>query len=176
MYYENGFAIVGVGCRFPGGIESLDGLWDVLAKGADVVTNVPDSRFSIRRYWHPERQAPGRTCTTAAGIVGDIKAFDAAFFGMSPKEAEALDPQQRMVLEMAWEAFEDAGIKPSSVAGTNAAVYIGAASTDMGMIHSDDLSVTGPYGMTGTSLSIIANRLSYYFDLHGPSMTIDTAC
>lgn len=176
MYYKNGFAIVGIGCRFPGGIESLDGLWDVLSKGTDVVTSIPEDRFSIQRYWHPERQAPGRTCTTAAGIVGDIKAFDAAFFGMSPKEAEALDPQQRMVLEMAWEAFEDAGIKPSSVAGTNTAVYIGAASTDMGMIHSDDLSVTGPYGMTGTSLSIIANRLSYYFDLHGPSMTIDTAC
>lgn len=176
MYYENGFAIVGIGCRFPGGIESLDSLWEVLSKGTDVVSNVPEDRFSIRRYWHPDRQAPGRTCTTSAGIVGDVKQFDAAFFSMSPKEAEALDPQQRMVLEMAWEAFEDAGIKPSSVARSNAAVYIGAASTDMGMIHSDDLSVTGPYGMTGTSLSIIANRLSYFFDLHGPSMTIDTAC
>lgn len=176
MYYKNGFAIVGIGCRFPGGIASLDGLWDVLSKGADVVSNVPEERFSMRRYWHPDRQAPGKTCTTAAGIVGDVKQFDAAFFSMSPKEAEALDPQQRMVLEMTWEAFEDAGIRPSSVAGSNAAVYIGAASTDMGMIHSDDLAVTGPYGMTGTSLSIIANRLSYFFDLHGPSMTIDTAC
>ena len=99
MYYKNGFAIVGIGCRFPGGIASLDGLWDVLSKGADVVSNVPEERFSMRRYWHPDRQAPGKTCTTAAGIVGDVKQFDAAFFSMSPKEAEALDPQQRMVLE-----------------------------------------------------------------------------
>ena len=176
MIYDKGFAIVGIGCRFPGGIDSLDGLWKVLSEGTDVVTSIPGERFDLGRYWHPDRKAPGRTCTTSAGIVGDLTQFDATFFGMSPKEAEALDPQQRMVLEMAWEAFEDAGIPPSSVAGTKAAVYVGAASTDMGMIRSDDPAVTGPYGMTGTSLSIIANRLSYFFDLHGPSMTIDTAC
>lgn len=176
MVYEKGFAIVGIGCRFPGGVTSLDGLWNVLANGMDVVTSVPRERFDIGRYWHPDRKASGRTCSVNAGIVGDIKKFDAAFFGMSPKEAEALDPQQRMVLEMAWEAFEDAGIAPSEAAGTKTAVYIGAASTDMGMIHADDPCVTGPYAMTGTSLSIIANRLSYFFDLHGPSMTIDTAC
>lgn len=176
MIYDKGFAIVGIGCRFPGGIDSLDGLWKVLSEGTDVVTSIPGERFDLGRYWHPDRKAPGRTCTTSAGIVGDLTQFDATFFGMSPKEAEALDPQQRMVLEMAWEAFEDAGIPPSSVAGTKAAVYVGAASTDMGMIRSDDMAVTGPYGMTGTSLSVIANRLSYFFDLHGPSMTIDTAC
>lgn len=176
MFYEEGFAIVGIGCRFPGGINSLDSLWDVLAKGEDVVTEVPAERFDIKRYWHPDRSAPGRTCTVSAGIAGDVTQFDAAFFGMSQKEVEALDPQQRMVLEMTWEAFEDAGIKPSSMAGTKTAVYMGAASTDMGIAHSDDLCATGPYGMTGTSLSIIANRVSYFFDLHGPSMTIDTAC
>lgn len=176
MVYSKGYAIVGIGCRFPGGINSLDNLWKVLSSGMDVVTSIPEERFDLGRYWHPDRKAPGRTCTTSAGIVGDLTSFDASFFGMSPKEAEALDPQQRMMLEMAWEAFEDAGIPPSSAAGTKTAVYVGAASTDMGMIRSDDLAVTGPYGMTGTSLSIIANRLSYFFDLHGPSMTIDTAC
>lgn len=176
MVYDKGFAIVGIGCRFPGGVTSLDGLWDVLAGGMDVVTSVPGERFDLARYWHPGRKAAGRTCSVSAGIVGDVRKFDAAFFGMSPKEAEALDPQQRMVLEMAWEAFEDAGIPPSEAAGSRTAVYVGAASTDMGMIHADDPGVTGPYAMTGTSLSIIANRLSYFFDLHGPSMTIDTAC
>lgn len=176
MVYEKGFAIIGIGCRFPGGVTSLDGLWTVLTEGMDVVTSVPEERFDISRYWHPDRKASGRTCSVSAGIVGDVKKFDAAFFGMSPKEAEALDPQQRMVLEMAWEAFEDAGIAPSKIAGSKTAVYIGAASTDMGMVHADDSCVTGPYAMTGTSLSIIANRLSYFFDLHGPSMTIDTAC
>lgn len=176
MVYEKGFAIVGIGCRFPGGVTSLEGLWNVLSGGMDVVTSVPGERFDLARYWHPDRKAYGRTCSVSAGIVGDVKKFDAAFFGMSPKEAEALDPQQRMMLEMAWEAFEDAGIAPSEAAGSKTAVYVGAASTDMGIIHADDPSMTGPYAMTGTSLSIIANRLSYFFDLHGPSMTIDTAC
>ena len=175
MVYEKGFAIVGIGCRFPGGVTSLEGLWNVLSGGKDVVTSVPGERFDLARYWHPDRKASGRTCSVSAGIVGDVKKFDAAFFGMSPKEAEALDPQQRMMLEMAWEAFEDAGIAPSEAAGSKTAVYVGAASTDMGIIHADDPSMTGPYAMTGTSLSIIANRLSYFFDLHGPSMTIDTA-
>lgn len=176
MVYEKGFAIVGIGCRFPGGVTSLEGLWNVLSGGKDVVTSVPGERFDLARYWHPDRKASGRTCSVSAGIVGDVKKFDAAFFGMSPKEAEALDPQQRMMLEMAWEAFEDAGIAPSEAAGSKTAVYVGAALTDMGIIHADDPSMTGPYAMTGTSLSIIANRLSYFFDLHGPSMTIDTAC
>lgn len=176
MYYENGFAIVGVGCRFPGDVATLDDLWQVLSRGLDVVTEVPEERFDLRRYWHASRKTPGRTCTVSAGVVGDLRQFDAAFFGMSPKEAEALDPQQRMILEMAWEAFEDAGIAPSSVRGSRTAVYVGAAATDMGMIHADDPAVMGPYSMTGTSLSIIANRLSYFFDLHGPSLTLDTAC
>ena len=170
------FAIVGVGCRFPGGIDSLDKLWSTLSDGCDVVTQIPDDRFDIRRFWHEDREMPGHACTFKAGVVGDVSRFDAAFFNMSAKEARMLDPQQRLILEMAWEAFEDAGIRPSSMAGSKTAVYIGAASTDMGMLHTDDMCLTNPYTMTGTSLSIIANRVSYFFDLHGPSMTIDTAC
>ena len=96
MVYEKGFAIVGIGCRFPGGVTSLDGLWKVLTNGMDVVTSVPQERFDIGRYWHPDRKASGRTCSVSAGIVGDVRKFDAAFFGMSPKEAEVLDPQQRI--------------------------------------------------------------------------------
>lgn len=176
MSLKKSFAIIGIGCRFPGGINSLDKLWETLSQGMDVVSQVPNERFDIKRYWHPDRQAPSSTCTVSAGIVDNIKMFDPGFWGMSPKEAEMLDPQQRMVLEMTWEAFEDAGISPSSMAGSKTAVYIGAASTDMGMAHADDLALMGPYSMTGTSLSIIANRVSYMFDLHGPSMTIDTAC
>ena len=176
MFYKNGFAIIGGGCRFPGGINSLDGLWRVLSDGVSVVGPVPEERFDLRRWWHPDRNAPGRSCVLKAGIVGDLRNFDPAFFGMSQKEAEALDPQQRMMLEMTWEAFEDAGIKPSSAAGTKTAVYVGAASADMALSHSDDPCLSGPYSMTGTQLSIIANRISYFFDLHGPSMTVDTAC
>ncbi len=173
---ENSFAIVGLGCRFPGGLASLDELWAALSEGCDKVGPLPPDRFDLKRFCHPDRRAPGRTVAPAAGIVGDLKGFDAAFFGMSVKEAEALDPQQRLILEMAWEAFEDAGIRPRDAAGTKTAVYIGAASTDMGTVHADDPEQVGPYSMTGTSLSIISNRVSYVFDLHGPSMTIDTAC
>ena len=170
------FAIIGIGCRFPGGIKSLDELWSVLLNGQDMVTEVPSDRFDKQRYYHPDRKQPARTCTISAGVIPDIKEFDHSFWGMSLKEAEALDPQQRLMLEMTWEAFEDAGIRPSSVAGADVGVFVGAASTDMGLVHSDDLALTGPYSMTGTSLSIISNRISYIFDLKGPSMTIDTAC
>lgn len=176
MTSSNKFAIIGIGCRFPGGIKSLDELWDALSNGKDMVTEIPADRFDKKRYYHPDRKQPARTCTVSAGVISGIKEFDNAFWGMSPKEAEALDPQQRLMLEMTWEAFEDAGIRPSSVAGTDVGVFVGAASTDMGLVHSDDLALTGPYSMTGTSLSIISNRLSYTFDLKGPSMTIDTAC
>lgn len=176
MFSENSFALIGIGCRFPGGADSLDALWDILSNGVDAVTQVPEERFDLSRFWHKDRNMPGHTCTVSAGIVGDVRQFDAQFFNMSVKEAQALDPQQRMVLEMAWEAFEDAGIPPSDAAGTKTAVYIGAASTDMGLRHVDDSCAAGPYTMTGTSLSIISNRVSYFFDLHGPSMTIDTAC
>ena len=158
------FAIIGIGCRFPGGIKSLDELWSVLLNGQDMVTEVPSDRFDKQRYYHPDRKQPARTCTISAGVIPDIKEFDHSFWGMSLKEAEALDPQQRLMLEMTWEAFEDAGIRPSSVAGADVGVFVGAASTDMGLVHSDDLALTGPYSMTGTSLSIISNRISYIFD------------
>ena len=173
---NDSFAIVGIGCRFPGAIHSLDQLWDTLVSGCDVVSEVPPERFDIQRFWHKNREVAGKTCTVKAGIVGDVRYYDAPFFNMSAKEAKMLDPQQRMILEMAWEAFEDAGIVPSSIAGTNTGVWVGAASTDMGMLHTDDICLASPYTMTGTSLSIIANRVSYFFDLHGPSMTLDTAC
>ncbi|UTF51197.1 SDR family NAD(P)-dependent oxidoreductase [Desulfomicrobium sp. ZS1] len=173
---QNSLAIIGVGCRLPGKVNSLDDLWQLLIDGRDAVTSIPPDRFDLERFIHPDRKAPGRSCTFAAGVLEDITGFDAGFFGISRKEAENLDPQQRLVLEMTWEAFEDAGIPPSSMAGSRTAVFIGAASTDMGMCRAEDPCIMGPYSMTGTSLGIISNRVSYFFDLHGPSMTIDTAC
>lgn len=169
-------AIIGVGCRLPGNVNSPASLWQLLMDGRDAVTSVPPERFDLDRFTHPDRKAPGRACTAAAGVIDNALDFDAAFFGMSPAEAENLDPQQRLILEMTWEAFEDAGIPPSTMARSRTAVFIGAASTDMGLYRADDPCVMGPYSMTGTSLGIIANRVSYMFDLHGPSMTIDTAC
>ena len=173
---KNAVAVIGIGCRFPGHVRNLEELWKVLKEGRDVVGSLPADRFDVARYWHPDEAAPGKTYAPRAGIACDVRRFDARFWGFSEKEAETLDPQQRMALEMTWEAFEDAGIPPSTVAGTNTAAYIGSASADMGMLHSDDLQTSNAYTMTGTQLSIISNRISYCFDLHGPSLTVDTAC
>ena len=169
-------AVIGIGCRFPGGLRSLEALWEALSDGRDCLGTLPAERFDVARYRHEDPAAPGVTYAPRAGIVGDVRAFDATFWGFSEKEAESLDPQQRMALTMTWEAFEDAGIPPSQLAGSNTAVYMGSASADMGMLHADDLAATNVYTMTGTQLSIISNRISYAFDFHGASLTVDTAC
>lgn len=175
-YSNNSVAIIGLGCRLPGGIKSLDDLWQALSNKKDLITEVPEDRFQKARFIHNKYETKGHSVTFKAGIIEDIKKFDAQFFKMSKTEASSLDPQQRLVLEMTQEALEYANIKPSSIAGTNTAVFIGAASTDMAMSRADDVSSITPYGMTGTNLSIISNRISYFYDLHGESMTIDTAC
>ena len=169
-------AIVGLACRLPGGVASLDDLWALLCAGRDAVTQIPADRWSVQRFFHARRAMAGRCVTKSAGIIENIYDFDAEFFGISRTEAEAMDPQQRLMLELAWEAFEDARLFPAALAGSRTAVYVGAASPDAGTSHADDMCATSPYSMTGTNLSIISNRISYIFDLHGPSMTIDTAC
>lgn len=169
-------AVIGIGCRFPGGLRSLEALWEALSDGRDCLGTLPAERFDVARYRHDDPAAPGMTYAMRAGITGDVRVFDATFWGFSEKEAESLDPQQRMALTMTWEAFEDAGIPPSRLAGTDTAVYMGSASADMGMLHADDLAATNVYTMTGTQLSIISNRISYAFDFHGASLTVDTAC
>ncbi len=175
-YISFPIAIVGAACRLPGGVRSLDSLWSVLERGQDMVTQVPLTRWDTSRYLHPRRDMPGRTVSVSAGIVDDIYGFDPSFFGISRTEAEAMDPQQRLLLQLAWEAMEDAGIPPSTLWGSDTAVFVGAASPDGGTVHADDICATTPYSMTGTNLSIISNRISYIFNFHGPSMTIDTAC
>lgn len=169
-------AIVGVACRLPGGIRGLDDLWALLAEGRDAVTKVPDSRWDTARFLHPQRDMAGHTVSVCAGVLDNIYDFDPAFFGISRKEAEVMDPQQRLLLELTWEAFEDAQIPPSQLAGSDTAVFVGAASPDAGTCHADDICATSPYSMTGTNLSIIANRIAYIYNFHGPSLTIDTAC
>ncbi|NDY58498.1 polyketide synthase, partial [Desulfovibrio sulfodismutans] len=169
-------AIIGAACRLPGGVASLDSLWDVLASGRDAVTEIPADRFDVPGFLHPLRNAPGRSCTLAAGVLDNIGDFDFSFFGISKKEAEYMDPQQRLLLEMAWEVLENAHVPPSSIAGTNTAVFIGSSSLDASMQRADDPCVIGPYSMIGNTLGLLSNRISYLLDIHGPSMTIDTAC
>jgi acyl transferase domain-containing protein/NADPH:quinone reductase-like Zn-dependent oxidoreductase/NADP-dependent 3-hydroxy acid dehydrogenase YdfG/acyl carrier protein len=169
-------AVVGVGCRLPGGICSLDDLWVMLDKGQDVVREVPADRFDAAWFMFPGQQRPGKTYTVAGGFLEDIAGFDAAFFGISPKEAARLDPQQRLLLECAVEALDDAGIDPAGLAGSDTTVLIGTSSRDYGELQSQRLRTVSPYSVSGSASSNTANRLSYLFDLRGPSAAIDTAC
>ena len=169
-------AIVGVACRLPGGIASLDDYWQVLSQGQDVVTEISHERFGTEFFQHPNRKAAGKTVTFSAGILDDIEHFDAAFFGISPREAEQMDPQQRLLLELAWEALENGGQIPEHLAGSDCAVYVGIASTDYLNRRVDDPASMDAYTMTGNTASIASNRISYIFDLHGPSVSVDTAC
>lgn len=169
-------AIVGMAFRFPGDLSSDDDLWRALCAGRDLVSAIGPDRWATDRLLHPRRGEPGRSITFSAGVLSRIDEFDASFFGISPREAAWLDPQQRLLLELAWEAMENGGQVPSRLAGSDAAVFVGISGLDYGMRGLDDLAAMSSHSMTGNTLSIAANRLSYAFDLRGPSMAVDTAC
>src|SRR5262249_34341731 len=133
-------------------------------------------RFSLQRFAHPRRLERGKSYTFAAGILDDIWGFDPSVFRISPREAEQMDPQQRILLQLTWEALEDAGIPPSSIAGTDVGVFVGASPTDYAHAVIGDLAIADSHFATGNSLAILGNRISYPFDLRGPSVTLDTAC
>ena len=169
-------AIVGVAFRFPGDLGSENEFWQALTSGEDLVTQIDPARWATDELQHPKRGEAGRSVTFSAGVLSRIDEFDAGFFGISPREAAWLDPQQRLLLELAWEAMENGGMPPSQLAGSDCAVYVGISGLDYGIRGLDDLASFSAHTMTGNTLSIAANRLSYVFDLHGPSMAIDTAC
>ncbi|BBU69675.1 type I polyketide synthase [Fluviibacter phosphoraccumulans] len=169
-------AIVGLSFRFPGDLDTEKALWQALKDGRDLVTEVPADRWATEELQHDRRKEPGRSITFSAGVRSRIDEFDAGFFGISPREAAWMDPQQRMLLELAWEALENAGQKPADLAGSDCAVYVGISSLDYGVRAMDDLAAISPHYMTGNTLSIAANRLSYVLDLRGPSVSVDTAC
>ncbi len=176
MSKQNKIAIVGISCRFPGNIHNLEDYWQILKQGQDVVTEVPDIRWNKEIYGHPSRKMPGSSYTWSAGTLAKIDEFDAEFFGISRREAEQMDPQQRLLLELTWEAFEDAGFPANKLKGSDCGVFIGIGSNDYSQRKVDDLGSMDAYSMTGNTASIGSNRLSYIFDLKGPSMSIDTAC
>lgn len=174
--HPDDIAIVGMSVRLPGGIASLEALWEALVGARDLVTEIPPERWATAELSHPKRAEPGRSITFQAGVLPDIEQFDAGFFGISPREAALMDPQQRLTLELAWDALEDAGIPASSLAGSDCAVFLGISGLDYGMRTLDDLAGMTAHSMTGNTMSIAANRLSYKLDLRGPSMAVDTAC
>lgn len=167
-------AVVGCSFRFPGTTTSR--YWSDLINGKCLITEVDPSRWAMDNFLHPLKKHGGTSYTFASGTLGDVSGFDASFFGISPREAAQMDPQQRLLLEMTWEAFENAGIKPSVVKGSKCGVFIGISSADYAMRFADDLGALDSTVATGNTSSIAANRISYLFDLKGPSMSIDTAC
>lgn len=161
-------AIVGIGLRFPGGNSNTEQFYKFLISGGDAIRQIPEGRWNNSQL--------KENTVTLGGFLDDVEMFDAAFFGISPREALQIDPQQRMALEVAWEALEDACIDPSSLAGKNVGVFMGVCSYDYARFTSGRKEFFDVYTGTGTSLSIVANRISYLLDFRGPSLAIDTAC
>ncbi len=168
-------AIIGIGCRFPGA-DGPQAFWQLLRNAVDAITEVPAERFDLQAFYDPDPAAPGKMSTRWGGFLKQVDQFDPHFFGISPREAARMDPQQRLLLEVAWEALEDAGQVAERLAGTQAGVFVGISNNDYGRIQFGDLHSIDAYAGTGNALSIAANRISYLFDLRGPSMAIDTAC
>jgi acyl transferase domain-containing protein/NADPH:quinone reductase-like Zn-dependent oxidoreductase/acyl carrier protein len=172
-------AIVGIGCRFPGGADSAAAFWDLLKDGTDAIVEVPKDRWNVDEFYDPHPETPGKMYVRAGGFLREkIDEFDAAFFGMSPREASYLDPQQRLLLEVAWEAMEDAGLVVEQLAGSKTGVYIGAFMLDNLLTQLSPLNRNsiGAHSQLGATMNNLANRLSYVFDFRGPSITMDTAC
>ena len=168
-------AIIGIGCRFPGS-SSPQEFWDSIRDGVDAITEVPADRFKVDEFYDPDPSVAGKISTRWGGFVAQVDQFDAHFFGISPREAARMDPQQRLLLEVAWEALEDAGVAAEQLAGSPTGVFVGISNNDYGRTRFADLNGIDAYAGTGNALSIAANRVSYLWDLRGPSIAIDTAC
>ncbi|MGB9402960.1 MAG: type I polyketide synthase [Candidatus Acidiferrales bacterium] len=169
-------AIVGIGCRFPGGANCTQSFWRLLCDEIDAISEMPLGRFDINAYYDPQPATPGKIITRNGGFLRDIELFDASFFGISPREADFLDPQQRLLLEVAWEALEDGGIVPGTLVGSRTGVFIGEWANDYEDAIYEGSDRLDLYTITGGGRYPASGRLSYFFDFRGPSVTVDTAC
>ncbi|MEU8238199.1 type I polyketide synthase [Actinoplanes missouriensis] len=172
-------AIVGIGCRFPGGADTPAAFWDLLCAGVDATRELPADRWEVGKFYDPADTKLGKMSTFRGGFLDRVDGFDAHFFGISPREAVWLDPQQRLLLACAWEAMEDGGLVPEHLAGSDTGVFIGGFTLDYQLLQ--NYGVYSRYELqshsaTGMMMTMLANRLSYTFDLRGPSLTVDTAC
>src|SRR5262249_9405717 len=162
-------AIIGMGCRFPGGASDPDRFWQLLHDGIDGISKVPEERWSAADWYDPDPAKPGKINTRWGAFIDQVDGFDCQFFGITPREAEAMDPQHRLLLEVSWEALENAGVAPDRLARSATGVFMGIYNNDYGRLLSEPESVT-PYVVTGNSPSIATGRLSYLLGLQGPSM------
>ncbi len=175
-------AVVGMACRFPGGVVDPQSYWQLLCAGVDAIRETPPTlstgcpRWDVNRFYDPDPAVPGKMCTRCGGYLDEIDAFDNHFFGLSDREALRIDPQQRLLLELSWEALEDAGLPPSSLRGTKTGAFVGISNSEYGTMLASDVAQTDAYAATGTSLCLAANRLSFVLGLQGPSLALDTAC
>jgi acyl transferase domain-containing protein/acyl carrier protein len=169
-------AIVGVACRFPGGSNTPEDFWELLANGVDAVTEIPGDRWNVNHYYDPDPEAPGKMLTRHGAFIDNVRDFDAGFFGISPREATHMDPQQRLLLEVSWEALERAG--QETVSDSNTGVWLGICSSDYSRHHlfSGDPEAIGAYSGIGSVYSVAAGRIAYCLGLKGPAIAIDTAC
>src|ERR1700683_956008 len=185
MRSENGsgthcgdIAIVGMGCRFPGGADNPQKFWELLKAGFDAITEAPASPPEFLELFDSDPRKPGRSYSRWGGFLKDVDLFDAQFFRISPREAVRVDPQHRLLLELVWEACEEGGLPPDQLAGSRTGVFVGISTHDYGdvQMYPQNRGQLDLYSNSGTASSIAANRISYIYDLRGPSVAVDTAC
>ncbi len=169
-------AVIGMACRLPGGIDSPELLWEALLRGDDVITEIPRDRWDADVYYDPEPGVPGRSVSRWGAFIDDATGFDAGFFGISEREATAIDPQHRLLLETSWEAVEHAGLVPASLADSSTGVFMGLCHSDYLLLTRDAGALVEPYAFTGCAHGMGSGRIAYALGLHGPAITLDTSC
>jgi myxalamid-type polyketide synthase MxaE and MxaD len=169
-------AVVGMACRFPGGADSPEAFWELLINGVDAVSEIPKDRWDIDRYYDPDPSAPGKMSTRSGGFLDHVDRFDAQFFGLAPREAARMDPQHRLVLEVSWEALENAGQSTDRLAASDTGVFIGMTTNDFWWLQVTDVAGIDAHAGMGGAHCIAAGRLSHLLDLRGPNLALDTAC